>query len=246
MTARRPAWIATDTGPRRGGNEDRLAVSGWIWPGTDGAWLHALDASRGFAAVADGMGGHQAGELASGTVAATLSAALPAADTETEVERAIRLANDRVFEAMYSPEGRPGMGSTAAGVVLRGRRALVFNVGDSRVYLRRDGRLSQLTLDDTPERGAGVGGWRSHALTQSLGGSFSRFTIKPHVRWLAIDPLDSLLVCTDGLTDMLSDEEVEDVLARRGPNPAAALVAAAVEAGGRDNVTAVAVGPETA
>ena len=246
MTARRRAWIATDTGPRRGGNEDRLVVSGWSWPGTDGAWTHVLDASRGFAAVADGMGGHQAGELASGTVVETLSAALPSADTEAAVDRALRQANDRVFEAMYAPEGRPGMGSTVAGVVLRGRHALIFNVGDSRVYLRREGGLSQLTIDDTPERGASVAGWRSHALTQSLGGSLSRSPITPHVRWLAMDPLDVLLICTDGLTDMLSDEEVVDLLARRVPNPAAALVAAAVEAGGRDNVTAVAVGPARA
>ena len=123
-----------------------------------------------------------------------------------------------------------------AGFRRAGGAVSVFNVGDSRVYLARDGGLSLLSVDDTlPRRAAG----RSHALTQSLGGTSVPLPLHPHV--VSVEPVagDVLLVCTDGLTDMLGDAEIVASLLAGTANPAAALADAAVEAGGRDNVTVV-------
>ena len=123
-----------------------------------------------------------------------------------------------------------------AGFYRAAGRLAVFNVGDSRVYILRGHRLELLSVDDTlPRRAPG----RSNALTQSLGGTSQPVPLDPHVA--SIEPVagDRLLICTDGLTDMLDEEAVCARLRAVTENPAAALADAAVDAGGRDNVTVV-------
>jgi serine/threonine protein phosphatase PrpC len=235
------AWIATDTGSVRAKNEDRCFAGGWLSDGSDGAWTVPLEAARWCAVVADGMGGHHAGELAS---EAALAELLPLADTldsEEAVNAVLERVNERVFEAMYSPRGRVGMGCTVAGVAFNAGEAIFFNVGDSRAYVLRGSEILQLSLDHT----LGIGKTahaRSHLLTQSLGGSSRRRALAPHVKRKRLAESDVILLCSDGLTDMLSEEEILDVLFRSAQNPAHSLAAAAVDAGGHDNVTVIVIG----
>jgi protein phosphatase len=188
------------------------------------------------------MGGHDAGELASESAVRTIMGLVESARTELEVARMLEVANDRIYEEMYSDRGRPAMGSTVVGVVFRGEKALMFNVGDSRLYLMRGAELNQESIDDTLGRMLPNPTVRSHALTQSLGGSYSRMPFTPHVKQRVLARCEGLLLCSDGLTDMLADEEIRRILSRKPIHPAEALVSAALDAGGSDNVTVVVVG----
>jgi protein phosphatase len=134
------------------------------------------------------------------------------------------------------------MGTTVVGAMLTGVDALVFNIGDSRAYSMRRNRLIQQSCDDTFDTSAKRPWPRSHALTQSLGGTLSRRPLQPHIKKLALTEEDQLLLCSDGLTDMLKEEEIVRLLVRNPENPAETLVAAALDAGGTDNVTTVVIG----
>ncbi len=116
-------------------------------------------------------------------------------------------AHESIFEEMFSDRGRPAMGSTTVAVSFRGGQALAFNIGDSRLYVVHEGAVVQQSVDDTLGRVARARGTRSHALTQSLGGTLGRLPLDPHVKRLAVSDQEQLLLCSDGLTDMLSDEE---------------------------------------
>ena len=237
----RIAFIATDTGAVRARNEDRCFAGDWVGDGGDGAWVVPLGSDRWSAAVADGMGGHQAGALASEVAIAELRPLIATLDSEMAVSAAVAQMNDRVFREMHSPHGRPGMGCTIVGISVRGAEAILFNVGDSRAYLVRDGVLLQRSLDHTAGGPASSHG-RSHLLTQSLGGTLRRVSLTPHVDRLKVGEKDLVLICSDGLTDMLTEGEIASVLHHNPGDPASALVDAAVEAGGRDNVTVIVIG----
>ncbi len=228
---------ATDVGRVREINEDR--------------YLQRDD--LGLFAVADGVGGHQAGEVASQTSVETIEAAFVEPTTEGLVT-AIKQANDAVWHLAQSTAEKRGMGTTLTAVALvneDGEEHLaVANVGDSRVYLFQQGELSQLTEDHslveelvregqiTPEE-ARVHPQRS-IITRALG-------MDPNV---AVDSLqvlpyegDRLLLCSDGLTNEVSDEKIGSILRRMGDPQEAAqeLVRQARENGGNDNITVVVV-----
>ena len=233
-------WAASHVGRVRAHNEDRCRTSVWQMRGIEETWHGRMPSNGSWALVADGMGGHGAGEVASETAVGALASLLPAARSEADIWDAIRRANDRVYDAMTQPEGRLGMGTTIVGVTVHAGSCTVFNVGDSRAYVVRRGVPRILTVDDTPEWGLSVAR-RSHALTQSLGGTPSRRPIRPHVNRVEILPGDRLLLCTDGLTDLVDDDGIATVLRRVHDNPASALVDSALLAGGRDNVTVVVI-----
>jgi PPM family protein phosphatase len=237
----RIAWIATDTGSVRARNEDRCFAGAWIGDGSDGTWIVPLDAERWCAAVADGMGGHQAGELASETAIAELHPLTDTLGSEQAVNAVIERVNERVFHEMHSPRGRPGMGCTIAGVVVHGDEAIFFNVGDSRAYILRSGEMMQQSIDHTMGGQSSAHG-RSHLLTQSLGGTSRRIALAPHVKRLRLTEKDLVLLCSDGLTDMLGEDEISNILLRDRDNPASTLATAAIDAGGRDNVTVIVIG----
>jgi protein phosphatase len=228
---------ATDVGRVRQGNEDDYLVGERLF------------------AVADGMGGHQGGEVASAMAIDALRAAdLDGPDPLEILVSLIRAANHEVLERGDADPGLQGMGTTLTAVVVDEDEAGLAHVGDSRAYLFRNGRLSQVTED--------------HTLVQELvrQGRLTAAEAEYHpqrsvlVRVLGVDddvevdmirlPLrarDVLLLCSDGLNGMLDDEEIRDLLAAN-PEPddaAKALVEAAVEAGGIDNVTAVVVRVES-
>ena len=210
--------------------------------GRNASWYGLVDCAPSWAVIADGMGGHDAGEIASESAVRTIMRLAKGAQSELDIARMLEAANDLIYEEMYGDRGRPAMGSTVVGVVLRGQAVLIFNVGDSRLYLTRGPELVLESVDDTLARVLPNQKVRSHALTQSLGGSSRRIPFTPHIKGRILSSSEGLLLCSDGLTDMLSEEEIGSILLRRPTNPAQALVSAALDAGGSDNITVVVVG----
>lgn len=230
------AGVATDVGRVRHGNEDTSLVA-------DDAGLWA---------VADGMGGHRAGEVASALAVRALQEAFEAVPpTETGLEGAVIAANAVVRAAADDDPDLRGMGTTLVAIARTDDDEIAYvNVGDSRIYLLRDGELQRLTVD--------------HSLVEELvqEGSLTREQARTHpkrnivtralgiaehveVDAATIIPYegDRYLLCSDGLTDEVDDDRMAGVLRRLAdPGEAAAeLVRLAVEHGGRDNVTVLVV-----
>lgn len=224
--------VVTDTGRRRIGNEDAYVFK------------------PPFFAIADGMGGARAGEIAAGTAANVLEQGeVPTAAPGIVV--LIEEANRRIWERSIQDPDTAGMGTTvtAALVAPDEGKVVIGHVGDSRAYLYRDETLEQLTTDHslvvelvesgilTPEE-AERHPQRS-AITRAVG---TEPTVEVDAFSVDARPGDLYLVCSDGLTDMLTADELEDVIANSDADPAKtakALVAAANERGGEDNITVV-------
>src|SRR5947209_6817933 len=212
--------------------------------------------------VADGMGGHACGEVAS-MMALHLSWELTGsafkwhfkltAEEAAELTEQFRVYGQvihRKLQELGQAESRlAGMGTTLTAVLTAGLDALVAHVGDSRAYLFRAGALEQLTRDHTlhqqlVDRGAlpsvaSATGFMRSVLTNCLGGTYPDVKVETYPLRLADG--DRLLLCTDGLTDMLSAEEISGVLAHHSDPQVAcgALVDRALDHGGKDNVTVV-------
>ncbi len=231
---------ATDVGRVRDHNEDSALAEGGIF------------------VVADGMGGHAAGEVASGIAVDVLRELADRDDlTAAEVKRQVALANERILGAVADQPDQRGMGTTVAGIALvtagGSDHWAVFNVGDSRVYRVIDGRLTQITVDHSEVRelmDAGVitaAEARTHPLrnvvTRSLG---TDAQADPDVWVFPPFAGERFVICSDGLTNELTDDEIAEVLAELDEPQEAAeeLVRNAVQAGGRDNVTVVVVALE--
>ena len=209
--------------------------------------------------VADGMGGHAGGEEASALALATIEEfvlnslkwffALQGDGILTEFQEALRSADERVFaEAARRPELK-GMGTTLTMGYTSHAALYVAHVGDSRCYIFRGGTFHQVTRDHTLVQEMVRGGVISAAeaennpfrnvVTNSVGGSEPG--LKPEVHKIPLVAGDVTLICSDGLTTMLSDDAIAAVL-RQERDPEAAcrtLVAMANDAGGRDNITAI-------
>ena len=212
--------------------------------------------------VADGMGGHAGGEVASRMAIATLmNIILHAPDwimrlDDEHAHKVIQRAADRcqqIHKALLK-KGRlhpdlEGMGTTMTAALSLGDDLFVTQVGDSRAYLFRAGTLQQLTRDQTQAQQLADRGVISqqdvarhrlrHVLTNALGG-FQRDVRVDIKRWKLADG-DRLLLCTDGLTDMIDDPHIADVLAREAGSDETCrlLVESALENGGKDNITVV-------
>lgn len=210
-------------------NEDACAVSATLDTLSD--WQGDLLPEGGWALIADGLGGHAAGEVASTLAMAVMRPLMDALSTDEDVAAIIQAADAALYMAMEQAPELRGMGTTIAGAVMRRGQASIFNIGDSRVYAYSDGRLIQLSVDDS------VG----HRLTQCLGGAQAPIRLTPHLKRLAISPGDRLLLCSDGLTDMVANADITQIFLSRPSNPAAALVDAALTAGGDDNVSVIVI-----
>ncbi|HEX4531001.1 MAG TPA: Stp1/IreP family PP2C-type Ser/Thr phosphatase [Acidimicrobiia bacterium] len=223
---------ATDVGRVREGNEDAYLV----------------DDAMGLVAVADGMGGHRAGEVASATALEALRSAITHG---RPLRESMEDANEAVFTKSLTDEELRGMGTTlTAATLVTGGTVLVGHVGDSRAYLLHDGELRQVTVDhslveELVREGrltadeAAVHPQRS-IITRALGVDAS---VEVDVYPVELAPGDRLLLCSDGLTGMVQAETIAATL-RREEDPAraaAALIDAANVAGGEDNITAVVV-----
>jgi len=227
----------TDVGRVREGNEDGYMVHEPLF------------------AVADGMGGHQGGEVASRLALETLEPVAQGGDSEptSRLAEVVREANRELLHAASQDPQLAGMGTTLTAFITRGDEIHLAHVGDSRAYLLREGELRQLTEDHTvvqrlvdegrisPEE-AEIHPQRS-ILTRALGVDDD---VRVDEAMIEVRPGDRILLCSDGLTGMVPEEDMRRILSEhRDPQEAAdALVDAANEAGGQDNITAVVVDVE--
>lgn len=235
----------TDIGRVRASNQDSIAV----------------DAESGIAFVADGMGGHRSGELASRMAQEIMLPRLRsrlaksrAGRGRTPAEYAVRIigeANRAILDAARRDPAAEGMGTTLALALFHGERVTLAHVGDSRVYRLRDGRLELLTRDDSLLRDqvelglidakSASGSHNRHLVTQALGAAE---TVSAHVRESDSRCDDVYLLCSDGLNDMVEDADIElilDTLKTNLPLAVSHLVQLANDCGGYDNVSAVLV-----
>ena len=240
----------TDVGRKRKLNEDSFLVN----PET-----HLYT-------VCDGMGGHNAGEVASRMAVETISAFIEKSHREKEItwpygldvnlsfdgnrlKTAIKLANKKVFKAADNREDYTGMGTTAVAALVSGNVMTVGSAGDSRCYLVRDGKLTQLTRDDSWVSAAWAEGILSaqeiekhplrNVITKAVG---AKDTIDLDIVEHHFQSGDLAILCSDGLHSMIGDEEIQSLL---NPVPEAltaaaqSLIDAANGAGGKDNVSVV-------
>ncbi|RZU00989.1 Stp1/IreP family PP2C-type Ser/Thr phosphatase [Rivibacter subsaxonicus] len=238
-------FCATDTGRSRNNNEDSVAV----------------DETALLAVLADGMGGYNAGEVASGMATSFIKAELgrwlteaTAQATDADVRRAMDIcvenANRAIFNAANSNPQYAGMGTTLLLAVMRESRVLVGHVGDSRVYRWRDDELVQITRDHSllqEQIDAGLLSPEQAAMSQHRNlvtravGVEDTVLLETHLHEMRGG--DTLLLCSDGLSDMLSDPQMAQLLLDHDalPEAAQALVDAANDAGGRDNISVILV-----
>ena len=232
MTGLGHVGVITDTGRRRRRNEDAYVCEPPLF------------------AIADGMGGAQAGEVASRLAAAALKESRADAGGEHRIYDLIQEANRRVYARSSTDPKTSGMGTTITVALVENGNVAFGHVGDSRAYLIRDGRMEQVTED--------------HSLVNELmkSGKLSREEAETHpqrsviTRALGTDPDvdadtftieakvgDVFLLCSDGLTDMVGEREIQELVERNRENLDAALkalVKAANRGGGEDNITVVA------
>ncbi len=237
------AAALTHVGKRRTRNEDCVAFAGENLnaPMAEPRLiLHRLT-TPSVCIVADGMGGHPAGDIASRMVVDRLNAEFADFSCEEDALVGVLLdANQMLFSEMERTPALYGMGTTVAGAVVHAHGILVFNLGDSRVYRIRAGKLEQLSTDDTMLASGGFFGTKStRVLSQCLGGFPSGEEIRPHVVNLPLDVGTELLICSDGLHDMLDDNQIEACLAPDLTESVQSLFEGAMHEGGVDNISVI-------
>jgi serine/threonine protein phosphatase PrpC len=232
------AAAATDQGLVRSNNEDAVFVGKRLF------------------VVADGMGGLPAGEVASDILVRALAVVDDVPGTGEPLQdlvAALRTANERIEAAIADDGAREGMGTTVTALLLSGDSVAALNVGDSRCYLLRDGSMTQLTRDDTYVQALVDQGVltpddaRRHPqralVTQAVqGGDF-----QPTGRMVTIEAGDRFLLCSDGLTDYVTDEVIGETLRTYADREACAaeLISRTLEAGAPDNVSVIVCDVET-
>lgn len=220
-------------------NEDSLVVGPWTLCATVTESPQTLVFPLGtplVVAVADGLGGHPGGDVASALVARRIASIGPALDDKEAVRAVLNACNRAVYQAAAEDTELTAMGTTVAGIVVQPGSLLIFNVGDSRVLAASPAGLRQVSVDDSPPLAPGQR--ITSLVTQCLGGSPGYRTISPHVTAAALSPGDRYLVCTDGLTDPLTTDVIEELLSDHDDGRAAfELWKAAIAAGGPDNIT---------
>ena len=224
-------WSGSDTGLQRRANEDSLLVRSPLF------------------IVADGMGGAQAGEVASRVAVETFSAGLPAgADPQESLARQVQEANTRINDLSHQRSEHAGMGTTITAVYVGEQEVAIAHVGDSRAYCLRGGELLRLTDDHslvdelikqgklTPEEAEDHP--QRSVITRALG---PEPVVEVDVRSFRARSGDVYLICSDGLTTMVSEERLGELLNSHEQlrDAGEALIAAANAAGGKDNITVV-------
>jgi protein phosphatase len=244
------AYGQTDVGRRRKLNEDNILV----------------DTETHLYSVCDGMGGHNAGEVASKMAIETLQSFIQKSHREKEItwpygldvnlsfdgnrlKTALKLANKKVYKAADNREEYTGMGTTAVATLVSGAVLTVGSAGDSRCYQLRDGKLTQITKDDSWVSAAWAEGILNadeierhplkNVITKAVG---AKDSIEIDVTEHQLKTGDVILLCSDGLHGMINDEEIQRLLTSNAASlqeAAAKLIDAANEAGGKDNVSVV-------
>jgi len=250
--------VHSHTGETRTNNEDRYSVTAYR--------LERSSVPALLAIVADGIGGHNAGEVASDLTVETIVNRLTASQITQptfNLQQAILEANEVVAQAARTNDAQQGMGSTVVTVWIIGSRLYTATVGDSRIYMLRDGLLRQISIDHTwvqeaidhdiiqPEQARDHP--QAHVLRRYIG---AQYQTEPDIRLrmndnesdkqsesnqgMTLQTGDMLLLCTDGLTDLVEDHEIQQVLNEDNPLQAVErLTDMALERGGHDNITIV-------
>lgn len=225
----------TDVGRERDHNEDTFLV----------------DQDHGLFLVADGMGGHRAGEVASALARDTVADSVRGSQTPSRLQaldQAIRLANSRVVQEGLQNRTRKGLGTTIVALVNDGDAIGIAHAGDSRCYLFRGGQLTRMTRDhslieelggDDPAVHAALAGY-SNVITRALGTAVDTV---PELRREPAQKGDTYLLCSDGLSGVVDDATIQKILTAEPALEAAcqSLVDTANERGGPDNVSVVLV-----
>jgi serine/threonine protein phosphatase PrpC len=230
--------VRTDPGRQRSGNEDATFAHAPVF------------------ALADGMGGAQAGEVASAIVAETFERGLPAEGTaEERLAETVQQANREIHERQLAEHEHAGMGTTVTAAYIDEDSVVIANVGDSRGYLFRDGELQRLTNDHSLVQELVTKGEitdeealehpQRSIITRALG---PEAVVEVDTWSYPLRPGDVVMLCSDGLTDMIHERQVQQALAESPTLSAAAdrLIDEANAAGGRDNITVVLFRVETA
>lgn len=229
-------YSKTDKGKIRDQNEDYIYA-----PHDDGGY---------FAVVADGMGGHQAGEVASRLVVDTIIDSLkslsPVSITEEIIINALISANKNVWDEAHADEQKKGMGSTATVAVFNGPHMIIGHVGDSRAYLYRNGLLSQITKDHSYVQMLIDSGYitekeaqrhpAKNIITRAVGIDEN---IDVDIYSVLLNQGDIILLCSDGLNCVVSNEEIESTLNQDAASAVDALIESALKHGGYDNISVV-------
>ncbi len=224
----------SDVGNVREHNEDSMLVSSPLF------------------VVADGMGGHEAGEVASRIAVETMQQRIPKKASPEALAASVLDANEAVLRGAADGTGRPGMGTTVTAALIYDDEVVIAQVGDSRAYLLHENELQRITRDhslvaDLIEQGrlteeeARFHPQRS-VITRALG---SDVNMQPDIYSLRVEKGDRLILCSDGLSSMISDETIEAImLENKYPQEACdELVDEALAAGGLDNVTVIVIDP---
>ncbi len=250
VSAKSPSAVrsgsCTHPGRSRAVNEDRLFA----------------DSSSGVFLVVDGMGGHAAGEIAAETARSAILDSLEqrTADLQSDIRRAIAQANNRIFDLAETNAEWRGMACVLTLVLVDSESISWGHVGDSRLYIFREGKLCKLTSDHSPvgieeDRGlldefAAMRHPARHQVSRDVGSkrrnpNESDFVETSTIPW---SPADAFLLCSDGLSDALRSSEIAGLIRQYGADPQIAaeqLVSAANAGGGSDNITAIFfAGPE--
>jgi protein phosphatase len=211
----------------------------------------ALDNGGYYAVVCDGMGGANGGNVASNIAVDVISARIvdgfangAAPRPDHLLESAMAAANIEIFDKAQSDATYEGMGTTVVAVIVLGKDAYISHVGDSRVYLYRDGAVTQVTRDHSVVQEMIESGQlteeqarshpRKHVITRALGVSVME---EGEFDELELEPTDKLLLCTDGLTNMVDDGSLSELL--HNSATVDILIQSALDGGGTDNITAV-------
>jgi PPM family protein phosphatase len=242
------ATVLTHNGGQRPANEDAVVVGSCTFTSVSSSRPHTVlvpvrSDEPTVIAVADGLGGHQAGEVASAYVVRQLASAAESAAMKSAEDVASvleKLSAELAADARRHPE-QQGMGSTVVGLLISPEQVVWFNVGDSRAYTLSGGYLGQMSIDDTPAAlfaEAGESPESTSIITQSMGPSSSALSVHTGIEAVSAD--SAYLLCSDGLSDLLKVTEIERILAAHpddDPTAVKALWAAAMNTGGRDNIT---------
>lgn len=232
----------TDTGRLRNSNQDCVFCEENEVGGFSNLFL-----------VADGMGGHQAGDLASRMCINEIVTQIRSMEARTPVsafEKAIEAANTKVYEKSLEEASFSGMGTTLVGTMIEENTAYVVNIGDSRLYVLRD-KLEQITVDHSLVEEMVQSGeiqkeeMRTHPnkniITRALG---TDTHVRPDYFEIKVDIGDVILLCSDGLTNMVEDTAIEETIRKYYDDMKLAgecLVRQANEAGGKDNISVILV-----
>lgn len=226
----------TDVGFRRKRNEDAVLVAGWLCQTHDGSivTMEFAPAPPFVCAVADGMGGHAGGDLASRVALSMIAQVSPVWRSAQDLSAALEVVNGQVRDAGAGAD-LGGLGTTVAGLCFLGDMLLAFNVGDSRIYSISGGVVEQISIDDSVFDSAGR---PTNIITQSLG---QQGPVHPHVLTLPLQT-GAYLMCSDGVSGMMSPDEL--VAAVQPPDLdecAARLVQTARDNGAEDNLSLIIV-----